>query len=233
MTKSPSSFITLTYDDEHYEPSLRYEDFQKFMRAVRYRFGPHRFFCAGEYGGQTGRPHFHAILFGLYFDDGKPIGKDICESKTLSELWTGGYASFGQVTYQSAAYVAGYCMKKIGEDPKAPKTMIDTRTGEIVEVEKEMAHMSLNPGIGASWFEKYWREVYLARDGCVLKGGEKIPAPKYYDRLLEKIDESLMEEKSFERYWESKRFEKDSTRERVKVRETVALARLRQKERGL
>jgi hypothetical protein len=228
-----NSFVTLTYDDEHFKPSLDYGDFQKFMRAARAKWGPTRFFAVGEYGEQTDRPHFHAILFGRGFQ-GTPIGKDICRSQELEQLWTQGMSSYGQVTYQSAAYVAGYCTKKrLGAAAKEEQTGIDPRTGEIFVKVPEMAHMSLKPGIGTTWFEKYWKEVYLSRDGCVLKGGRMIPAPKFYDRLLETKNIELKEEKELERYFKSREFYRDQSRERLKVRETVAIARIRQKERRL
>ena len=240
MTSGLSSFVTLTYDDEHVKPSLDYGDFQKFMRALRYARGPTRFFAVGEYGDLTKRPHFHAILFGQYFQDSTPCGKEILFSKELQDLWPNGFANFGQVTYQSASYVAGYCLKKVvGKSEAADRlrgkkySVVDEKTGEIVEIKPEMAHMSLKPGIGWTWFEKYWKEVYLGRDGCVLKGGQKVPAPKYYDKLLEKIDEDLRDEKSFERYLKSLEFREDCSRERLEVREKVAFARLAQRERIL
>lgn len=40
------------------------EHFQKFIRALRRRGYSIRYFCAGEYGKERGRAHFHAILFG-------------------------------------------------------------------------------------------------------------------------------------------------------------------------
>ena len=62
-----NSFITLTYSPENYpmHGSLTYQDFQKFMYRLRRKYGPVRFFMAGEYGEQLERPHYHALLFGL------------------------------------------------------------------------------------------------------------------------------------------------------------------------
>jgi hypothetical protein len=205
------------------------------MRAVRAKYGPTRFFCVGEYGEETGRPHFHAILFGLtFFDDGKPVGKDIYSSASLDKLWGRGFCSFGQVTLQSASYVAGYCLKKVSED-KRVKTAVDMRTGECVEIEPEMAHMSLKPGIGYEWFRKYWKEVYEARDGVVIRGGKIMPTPKYYDRLLEEIDADLLEQRRQERVMKTREGDKylDNTWRRLEVREKVVLAGLAQKKRKL
>ena len=67
---APSSFVTLTYEESKLPAggALVYEDFQLFMKRVRKKFGPTRFFMCGEYGDENRRPHFHAGLFGEYRD---------------------------------------------------------------------------------------------------------------------------------------------------------------------
>ena len=69
-------FITLTYDSDHVpsDGSLRVEDFQNFMKRLRKSVAPRRvrFFHCGEYGERGDRPHYHAILFNLDFDDREP-----------------------------------------------------------------------------------------------------------------------------------------------------------------
>ena len=79
-------FVTLTYDDFHipkaYYPdpetgevhtsyTLCKRDFQLWMKRLRKKFSDDkiRFFACGEYGGQTKRPHYHAIVFGLHLND--------------------------------------------------------------------------------------------------------------------------------------------------------------------
>ena len=63
-----SSFITLTYDDYHLpsDNSLKKRHLQLFIKRLRKNLGERRikYFACGEYGGQTMRPHYHAILFG-------------------------------------------------------------------------------------------------------------------------------------------------------------------------
>jgi len=230
MHPDPSSFITLTYDDAHCPTSLNYKHFQVFMRGLRRKLGATRFFACGEYGEQTQRPHFHALLFGRTFPDPVLQGTDLFTSQILSKLWPHGFSSFGNCTYQSAAYVAGYSLKKVsGPNADSHYLAIDWRTGELVERTPEFGRMSLKPGIGYTWFQKYWPEVYLARDGCVLKGGKMIPAPRYYDKLLQDLDFDLADSKSFERYTKAAAFADDNTRERLAVRETCAKARVSQR----
>lgn len=222
-----NSFITLTYDDDHYEPGLNYKDFQRFMYRLRQKLGPTRFFACGEYGEKTLRPHFHAILFGRTFPLPVPVGKSIYTDTTLSKLWPAGFSSFGEVTYASAAYVARYATKKItGDQADRHYIRVDTRTGEFVRVLPEMGRMSLRPGIGHTWFNKYWQDVYLARDGVVQPGGTVVPPPRFYDQLLERKQPKIRAEKEITRYQNGKRFEKDNTQERLKVREKCAIARM-------
>lgn len=225
-----SSFCTFTYDDAHDSPGLRYRDYQAFMYRLRQRVGPTRFFCAGEYGEQSGRAHFHAVLFGRDFRDGPQVGKDLYSSVTLEKCWPHGFVSVGSVTYQSAAYVAGYCLKKVsGPKAEAYYTRCDWKTGEIVSVPPEMARMSLKPGIGFHWFQKFWREVYGPRDGCVLPGGKVVAPPRYYDKLLENLNYGLSEEVFYNRYLTAEGFAADCTPARLAVREHVAKAAIRQR----
>ena len=91
-----NSFITLTFEDKYLDKnlSLKKSDFQKFMKRLRKHYQPKkiRFLHAGEYGEITGRPHHHAILFGISFDDRKPWRQTpqkhtVYRSKTLEKIW--------------------------------------------------------------------------------------------------------------------------------------------------
>lgn len=227
---SVSSFVTLTY--ERTGPSLVPLDFTRFMYRVRERLGPTRFFACGEYGELNLRPHFHALLFGQTFPDGKPCGDNICSSGVLSKLWPFGFASFGSVTYDSAAYVAGYTCKKVsGDKAVSHYSRVDVETGEIVECVPEFGRMSLRPGIGYPWFVKYWRDVYVARDGVVREGGNVVPPPRIYDKWLSELGEEgawKMESLKFgDRPLRGRGYRGDSTSARLEVRERCALAKER------
>jgi len=223
-----NSFITLTYDDQHYRVGLDYTDFQRFMYRLRKRNGPTRFFAAGEYGKQTKRPHWHAILFGCAFTDLTQIGENLYRSELLEQLWPYGFSSTGNVTYASAAYVAKYATKKItGPNSAAHYERLDIRTGEIISVPPEMGRMSLRPGIGEAWLRKNWREVYEARDATVQPGGLHLRPPRYYDKKMLDIRADLIESKEVTRKQMQK--PEDSTEQRLRDRELVALSRLRDK----
>ena len=119
-----NSFITLTYNNEHLpsDGSLRYPDFQRFIKRLRERLrrdglADIRFYMAGEYGSKRGRPHYHACIFGYDFPDRvewmrTPVGSLLYRSAFLESLWPYGYSSVGELTFESAAYTARYIMKK-------------------------------------------------------------------------------------------------------------------------
>lgn len=177
-------FITLTYRND--PVSLNYRDFQLFMKRVRKMFGSVRFFMCGEYGENFSRPHFHAILFGIDFTDGRSYGRRFRRSAVLDSLWTHGFASVGSVTFESAGYVARYSMKKItGDLAEDHYRYVDPDTGVIIDRVPEFCHMSLKPGIGANWVSKYLSDVYPT--GEMVVRGVLSKSPRYYDILYKRV----------------------------------------------
>jgi len=116
-------FITLTYNQENLPPdgSLNKEHFQKFMKRLRRanESTAIRYFHCGEYGEKLERPHYHACLFGINFDSDRVLhsandrGDILHTSETLTKLWGKGFATIGELNYETAAYTARYIMKKI------------------------------------------------------------------------------------------------------------------------
>jgi hypothetical protein len=229
-------FITLTYDDEHLpmHGSLCYRDFQLFMMRLRKRCGSGiRFFMCGEYGENFDRPHFHALLFGHRFDDITPANGVFSHSRcyrseTLEKLWTKGFSTVGEVTFASARYTAAYCVKKVtGPLAEEHYKRVDTRTGEIVTVTPEFAHMSLKPGIGFTYLEKYWRDMYMTGHNAVIVDGKKKKIPRYFDKRMDDLLPLFMDDIEFQRQLAAEPFAVDNTRERLQVREIVESARVK------
>lgn len=225
-----SYFVTLTYDDDHLPnpPMLVYRDFQLFMKRLRKRFGKVRFFMCGEYGESNGRPHFHACLFGLRLDDlvlhkRSSNGVSLYRSSSLDSIWQLGFASVGDVTFDSAVYIANYMAKSSGV------VRFDAETGEVFT--REFRHMSLKPGIGQSFIEKYRGDVFNY-DHVVINGRCAKP-PRFYDRWLERVDPLAREALEPGRYLKALRGAEDSSPARLAVREIVARAGLAQKKREL
>lgn len=226
-------FITLTYNDEHLpaDKGLHYSDFQSFMRRLRkFADGRVRFFMCGEYGERNGRPHFHACLFGFDFTDRvffktTESGSKLYVSKSLAALWPAGFSSVADVSFESAAYVARYVMKKYtGSGSLLHYT--DAATGEIRC--SEFCHMSLKPGIGDSWFWQFGNEI---REGLMVFNGRKVPAPRYYTKMLDKM--GLFEDAKDSRFDFQLSHVGDATPSRLAVRELVENARTRRLKRSL
>lgn len=179
----PSSmFATLTYDDDHLPPrgSLRPRDFVLFMKRLRQaRTDGLRYFQCGEYGSNLERPHHHALLFNLELPDKQllpapPGAVNLFRSEELDRLWGQGATTVGHVTFESAAYVAGYALKKITGPPAAQHY-----AGRL----PEYCTMSRRPGIGAHWLERFKSDVY-PDDSVTIRGGIKCRPPKFYDTRL-------------------------------------------------
>lgn len=184
-----NTFVTLTYSPQQLPPdsSLDLRHFQLFCKKLRKRMGPFRFFHVGEYGEASLRPHYHALLFGIDFLHDEVLvsngGKhNLFASPTLEACWSDtsgtsrGKVVHGSVSAASAAYVAGYCLKKFrpGAAPSAP---INLDTG--VQRTREYVTMSRRPGIGAGWIDRFHTDVYP--DDQVIHDGCKLRPPRYYD----------------------------------------------------
>jgi len=235
-------FITLTYDDEHLpkDLSLDHRDFQLFFKRLR-KANPHikiRYYMAGEYGSTFGRPHFHACIFGYDFHDKKLFKRTSADSllyrsQELEKLWPYGYSTIGDVTFESAAYVARYIMQKqTGKDlNKDHYTYCDLQTGELIKIQPEYNKMSLKPGIGAEWYEKYKTDVY-PHDYVEVRG-QKIKPPKYYDRLFSKENPYEYDQILYNREKQAKLRPEEHSYERLLVKETVTKAKLQLLKRKL
>lgn len=236
-----NSFITLTYNDLNVPEdfSLDYSHFQDFMkrfkRKVHRKFGSAaareiRFYMCGEYGEQFDRPHFHACIFGFDFPDKRlwtktDSGAVIYRSEFLESLWTFGYSSIGDVNFQSAAYVARYVMKKVtGKPSDAHYALASPITGEVFNRVPEFNRMSLKPGIGATWFQKYSSDVFP--HDYVVVNGKKAKPPRYYDKLFSILDDEVFEEVQYVRFLNVQNSLDDNTPDRLLVKEQVANSRL-------
>lgn len=191
-------FITLTFDDKHLneQNTLKVEDFQKFMKRLRKKIEPNkvRFFHCGEYGEKFSRPHHHACLFGYDFPDKELFkvsnGVKIYTSKILQELWPFGFSTIGDVTFESAAYVARYVLKKWSHEKgenlyESMKGLSNEEAKKKFYGEKKQEYitMSRSPGIGYSWYNQYKSDIH--KHGFLVVNGRKVKPPKYYETLYE------------------------------------------------
>jgi len=164
-------FVTLTYDTDHVPISqngfmtLCKSDFQDYMKRLRKLSGPGlKYYCAGEYGSQNKRPHYHAIVFGVsdtshFFDawhlDGVSIGS----------------VHVGQVTSDSIAYTMKYIdkahfVKKFARDDRVPEFSL------------------MSKGLGSNYSSDDSIIRYHNSDISILYltklDGHKVAMPRYY-----------------------------------------------------
>lgn len=153
-----SVFTTLTVDDARNTGSLDKEAYKGFIKRLRERLRSTtattiRHFGCGEYGEQTQRPHYHAIIFGLGHE----------HADTIEKAWGHGLTQTVQANRKTIAYTAGYVAKKL----ESPYMDRDDR-------EPPFLQMSRKPGIGAHarkhW--KMWKEY-------AVDNGTKMPVPRY------------------------------------------------------
>lgn len=175
-----AAFVTLTYRDDDCPVFLDKSHLSAWVKRLRARVqrkywvawkrkehgprwvGPRfKFFGCGEYGEQHGRPHYHALIFGL------------SDSALFQDCWKFGFTRTDPVTPASISYVAGYVSKKYGSDGP-PTEWVDEQTGEVFSPQPEFRLMSRRPGIGAL-SRDYWRSW---RDTMIWQGRE-YPVPRY------------------------------------------------------
>lgn len=267
-------FITLTYSPENLPPDggLIKSDFQKFMKRLRRKYIPKnpydkndelqkydyekfreeheiKFYQCGEYGDLNNRPHYHAILFGHNFDDwtylfDSPAGYPIYTSEKLEKIWGLGFVTIGTVTFESAAYVARYIMKKInGPQAEQINEKTDLRyyerfnsfTGEIHEVLPEYSTMSRGGtngrGIAHNWISRYTTDVY-PKDFTTIRGMRMRP-PKYYDKYIQGIDPDLYDDIKSAREISMNQKAEEYTESRLKQKEKVTKAKHKQLKRKI
>lgn len=187
--------------DSRLMPNLHPEHLQYFLKRLRTIFKRDfnhdniRFFACGEYGSKNLRPHFHLILFNCPLSDLVPYKKNsqgdmLYLSPLIERAWSitdsdgnfvpRGFCTVGEVSYQSASYVARYMLKKVkSSDDSLPY------------LQKEFTRMSLKPGIGSDFFDSESDRIYFT-DSIYLSDGRGreiiCKPPRYYDKKLESSD---------------------------------------------
>lgn len=212
-------FCTVTYDDDHIpydengNPTFIYRHFQLFMKRLRKKISKIdpsiklSYFVVSEYGDNTGRPHYHFLLFGLPLYESYKFQRYSKKSNKweirtrvpyveslLADTWQQGIViEAGLATSQCVSYMVDY-MFKSGE--------------QFPERTKEFHRMSSRPFIGYSWFLKNhskfvewnyrWREdkfshrlprIYLKKFFIIYGNDAKVKYQRYcyeYRLLAEK-----------------------------------------------
>jgi len=192
-----SSFITLTYDDDHLpeDNSLSKRELQLFFKRFR-KLLDHKikYYACGEYGEDEGRAHYHAVIFGyggirnLYWNpklkSRKSHTNGAWSSRLIDKAWPFGFNVVGSVSYDSCRYVADYVGKKYNGD-----------FAKSVYGERQVPFQLQSGGIGRR-FALDHADQLEANLGCTIHGAE-VGLPRYYRKVL-KIDTATMAVKALE-----------------------------------
>lgn len=171
-------FLTLTYRDDALpaDGSLSLQHMQNFMKNLRfYLKKPIRFYAAAEYSDWPAcRPHYHYILFNVSMSD--LPWKDFYKVKNgfrgEIKCWNKGLVHCGDVSPDSAGYVAGYVVKKLKGDMAS---LYGSRR-------PPFSVMSRSPGIGANYACD--NSEMLQRNNFVISKGVKYGLPRQYMQYL-------------------------------------------------
>jgi len=231
-----NSFCTFTYDAAHLPASysLVPRDFTLFLKRLRKDYDV-RYYMCGEYGDITGRPHYHACLFGFRPPDCIKYSQNVrgdltYTSKYLDAKWRLGNVIVGDVTFESAGYCARYVMKKVKEDGPM-REIFNVETGEIFKRHHEFARMSRRPALGLEWFTRYSSDVY-PHDRVVIRGVKSKP-PRFYDKRYELLNADKMAELKRKRFLLSDARAVDSSPRRLRDRKVVQDAAISRMKRSV
>lgn len=158
-----SSFVTLTYDNDHVPFDLCYKDFQDFMKRFRRLGYKCRYFVSGEYGANTHRAHWHCLLFG--------VAPDRSTVADIEASWGNGFVKVSLLNNNRCKYTCQYTEKKIGEREDGIHSVLP------------FCRMSLKPGIGAQWLLDNVQDVMKRMK--ISYGGAVYPIPRYYYKLID------------------------------------------------
>lgn len=203
----------IDFKGDIYDSTLCKRDIQLFVknlreweRTVNGNTGIKVFYC-GEYGGETSRPHYHICLFGvseipdLTFSFKKGAYK-YYKSKIYEGFWCHrlngirvlrGFVDISEVSFDSIAYTARYCLKK--QQGKMKKDFLDFYNTLWDPDRPELRvqpfiGMSLKPGIAADYYKNHKFQIQAEDLVKFQKKYDLFTAkpPRYFDKLFDRDD---------------------------------------------
>lgn len=183
-------FITLTYDDEHMPKGAwcNKKDIQNWLKRLRKKIYPIglRYFLVSEYGPTTGRPHYHALLFGMHENmlTDKNFFKEV-----IQDTWNKGFVQVGILKPGGINYTAGYIIGRCDfvNTLKQRFPHCDINVIKLLfNKYRPFVLMSRNPGIGFNfvtdsvkeYFNNVCENIYHDEQGFVHV------LPRYYEEKI-------------------------------------------------
>lgn len=176
-------FVTLTYSDDLIT-NLSKSEIQLFLKRLRieilrngsnYYLAPKvpqnaskvpkiKYYLVGEYGTQTKRPHYHAIMFNFPEFSGDMISQQQQVHKLLTNTWKNGFIHIGRITPASIGYTLKYQLKRY-EQPEGLEPLFSL----------------ISKGIGKNYItiaSNYHTDGQIFH--ATYPGGKKTILPRYY-----------------------------------------------------
>lgn len=176
-----SAFVTFTYDDSHlkynngsFNPTLSKLDVKSYLDKIRRKLKGVYFayYLAGEYGDKLGRPHYHAIFFGLDYQ---------AHSKFFRDSWPHGSVKVLPVQPTAFRYVAKYIVAT--ESP-------EYRDSHYFDLGIEPPFRRMSRGLGLGVYRQHIDEI--VDHGYFIHRGRRISINRYYFNKLVLRDINLI-----------------------------------------
>lgn len=163
-------FFTLTYDNDHIgDNNLDYRDVQLFLKKLRkyYKDDTLKFLCVGEYGFNSGRKHWHILIFGF---------KKLIKYRKIHDLWQYGNVDIDIVkSYSAVSYMLKYAFKDYKVSPK-----------EYVKEGRRPPMFRCSKGFGKDYAVDNLDKFMF--DGYIQYNNSKYRIPRFYRELYYKVN---------------------------------------------
>lgn len=216
---SSAYFITFTYATEHLPvtknnlTSLDKRDVQLFFKRLRksHTSHPHfkspiKYYCVGEYGTKSKRPHYHALIFNADIELIEAAWKK--DGNIIGDIY------YGDVSGASVGYTLKYMSKQ-----KQVKSYRKNTQGMRVKDDRIPEFALMSKGLGISYItenRKNWHLTDLHNRKYLRMDERKINMPRYYYQKiydgyqldLLKMSGSLIQQDEFFKQFKSKSYKK-------------------------
>lgn len=181
---SSAIVVTLTYDTKHVPitdalyMSLKKEDVQKFFKRMRKAVSKDhpetviKYYLCGEYGTDTNRPHYHAIIYNLP------------DWTYVENAWQLGHVHYDlEISTAAMAYTTKYMDKP----KRIPMHRNDDRQPEFSLMSKGLGENYLTPE------NIHWHKADLTGRAYLPTQGKKISMPRYYkDKIYHQYEKMAL-----------------------------------------
>lgn len=196
-----AAFVTLTYNDEHLpkDKGLQPDHLKNFFKRLRFDLSLSdrkiKYFACGEYGDKErkylspgakychGRPHYHAIIYGIdpFDDKDRKLIVDnwrLCDEYMFDKNRK--EEAIDEVNQTDIAYVTGYCQKKLNGD------LAKEYYGDAAS-----PFQRVSQGLGLTFAMKN-KDRLIDNGFTFLKNGKRIGVPRYFREKFNVVNADLI-----------------------------------------